>query len=324
MILDLTYGHPLFLEPYWEAMSRESLAKLEMEPHHGIAYGKEGGEDSLVEAIRSIHCQVGNADAWADHTVVVGNGASQILHAALQALSTERVYARRPYFFRFPIQTEMAGRDWACDPRFADTELVTLPSNPDNELYEPHPHPKIKIHDLCYNWPQYTSVVNYDADVMVFSLAKAIGHAGSRIGWAICKNPDHARAISHQVELLSGGVSIEAQARARLLLSQQANLLVLMRYGAQGDSVFSFGKKELESRWQALLALSHPKLKILNRSGMFAWCEYDSENPYSELLKDYKIKATYGGICGGGEKTLRLNVGCRRDSFDELIRRLSG
>lgn len=64
-------------------------------------------------------------------------------------------------------------------------EFVTSPNNPDGLLKKAvleGPHAKA-INDHAYFWPHYTAIpAPADEDVMIFSLSKLTGHAGSRFG----------------------------------------------------------------------------------------------------------------------------------------------
>lgn len=70
-------------------------------------------------------------------------------------------------------------------------EVVNSPNNPDGTIREAvlakvnrSAEGKL-IHDLAYYWPQYTPITGAaDHDIMLFTLSKCTGHAGSRIGWA--------------------------------------------------------------------------------------------------------------------------------------------
>lgn len=65
-------------------------------------------------------------------------------------------------------------------------EMVTSPNNPDGLLRQPVVNkPKgTAIYDLAYYWPQYTPITScLDHDMMIFTLSKCTGHAGSRIGY---------------------------------------------------------------------------------------------------------------------------------------------
>lgn len=53
------------------------------------------------------------------------------------------------------------------------------------------------LYDLAYNWPQFTSSCNQtlDHDTMIFTASKMSGHAGSRFGWALVKDPEQAELM---------------------------------------------------------------------------------------------------------------------------------
>ena len=64
-------------------------------------------------------------------------------------------------------------------------EFVTSPNNPDGQLNKVVLHgPNVKaIHDRVYYWPYFTPITGpADEDIMVFSISKLTGHAGSRFG----------------------------------------------------------------------------------------------------------------------------------------------
>lgn len=65
-------------------------------------------------------------------------------------------------------------------------EIVTSPNNPDGSLRKAVVNDKragILIHDLAYYWPQYTSISSpADHDIMLFTVSKCTGHAGTRLG----------------------------------------------------------------------------------------------------------------------------------------------
>ena len=64
-------------------------------------------------------------------------------------------------------------------------EFVTSPNNPDGQLNKAVLHgSNVKtIHDHAYYWPHFTAIpAPADGDVMVFTLSKLTGHAGSRFG----------------------------------------------------------------------------------------------------------------------------------------------
>lgn len=64
--------------------------------------------------------------------------------------------------------------------------MVTSPNNPDGVCRKPVVKREggMVVYDLAYYWPHYTPIISpADYDVMLFTLSKATGHAGSRVGY---------------------------------------------------------------------------------------------------------------------------------------------
>lgn len=64
-------------------------------------------------------------------------------------------------------------------------EFVTSPNNPDGQLNEAVLQGRnVKaIYDRAYYWPHFTAIpAPADEEVMLFTLSKLTGHAGSRFG----------------------------------------------------------------------------------------------------------------------------------------------
>ena len=64
-------------------------------------------------------------------------------------------------------------------------EFVTAPNNPDGRLNKAVLQgPNVKtIYDRAYYWPHFTPIpAPADEDLMIFTLSKLTGHAGSRFG----------------------------------------------------------------------------------------------------------------------------------------------
>lgn len=68
-------------------------------------------------------------------------------------------------------------------------ELVTSPNNPDGALRRPQlvGEGRFPVFDLAYYWPHFTPITGpMEEDIMMFTLSKLTGHAGSRIG-SVCR-----------------------------------------------------------------------------------------------------------------------------------------
>lgn len=314
--LDLRLGNPDFLRPYWRDLARwESSGHTTIPPDVGISYEKDSGNPALRREILRIHSLVGNVSPDGC-SLIVGQGATQLIVAALRSLPGTQVGLQAPYYFMFPDLIRSTGKEISPTP---DIDIVVDPSNPLNVRASGAMAP-VQIHDLSYNWPTYGQVFKAQSDIMICSMAKATGHCASRIGWAFVRDPAVAQKMLWQIELSTGGVAYEAQMRAAKLLSDQAETI------ENGEvSVFRFGNSELEERWSILIAKNTSNLAPINYSGMFAWCTYPDrgQGAAAAFSDDFNALTVPGPRCGGDAGHLRINMGCSRDLFDELIRRIS-
>ena len=329
--IDLAIGNPAFLQTFWQ----DHHSYQETVSYQDMDYEREGGRESLKQAIRNLHAKVGNAITQ-DRHIVIGNGATQLLVATMQAMRVQygqnAFRAQAPYYFRLPQLARSSGGEWR---RSRGHEIVTLPGNPDNRRYEPLEAPQgtHRILDACYAWPTYDPcTVPVDDEAVVFSLAKATGHAASRIGWGIYKDADLAAKVAKYIEITTGGVSVEAQNRAEALLEDTyvsaSDGWVMGTQPTLATSCFAEGRKVLEGRWQILNQLQHPRFKILNNYGMFGWCQLDHQVPLEGLdvvdyLQEYfGVKCVDGQFFGGVKGTFRLNFGCDEPTFQAFLKRV--
>jgi L-tryptophan--pyruvate aminotransferase len=335
-LVDLTWGNSEFLEPYWasDSIAGKTSYISALDLNHGMRYEKEGGRDTLKSTIKDLHDLIGNAYTTDKH-IVIGNGATQLLVAAINSLHEIHdlfgAYSRRPHYLRFPTLFNMAGVTRITDEALIPiakpvVEVVTAPNNPDNVFHRETKAP-FKIHDLCYNWPHFTKPIPFDKDIMIFSLAKATGHAGSRIGWALVKDKEMAEMMSFFVEMATNGISIEAQERAALLLRSQIDILDYGTTDTQ-QTVFDYGKKILDERWGIIrqVAVNKKDFKILNNSGMFAYARYGKEDMLRSVDLEFAaltgIAAVPGDLMGGKSNELRFNIGVSQEKFDAFIEAL--
>lgn len=290
--IDMSWGSPAFLIPYWETHSIKSQRRLDQ----NMAYNF-GSQSSLKDTIKAIHRQENNAAVDGKH-IVIAAGATQIILGLLTVLKNEKktssAWANPPHFSRFPRLAEFAGLDWV--KKRNSLLITTIPNNPDGASVL---HKNTDILDLTYNWPQYVNKVKqFDHPVMVFSLSKATGHASTRIGWVILEDKNLATALELYIEHSTSGLSIDSQNAAEEILKSQLNC---------DFSVFEDGRKTLQDRQNFIQDIEHLlPFKILNVSGMFLWAE-------GECPK--QIVGLDGRSLQGPEGTFRLNIGCSSENF---------
>lgn len=301
MKIDMAWGSPAFLTDYWK---KYPIKVDHIKKSHDY---KLGSSDSLKKKIHLLHKKCNNANTKNKY-IVVAAGATQILIALLSVLKdrfkARSAWANPPHFSRFPILANLAKLNWKNTPKAI--QIFSSPNNPDGIELLPYKQDssKIIILDLCYNWSQYTTTDPYffDAPIMVFSLSKATGHASTRIGWAILEDKNLAAEVEQYIEVSTGGLSIDAQVKAEQIISHQLSL-------KWEDTVFNYGKKELNRRWNTINKLN-PEFKILNNSGMFLWAEGTCPK---------EIIYLNGTHLRGREKQFRLNLGCSKKTFKSFV-----
>ncbi|KAL6007098.1 hypothetical protein ACLOJK_032594 [Asimina triloba] len=248
-------------------------------------------EPEFADEVIKLHELVGNAETQGRH-VVVGTGSTQLFQAALFALSPPdalepmSVVSAAPYYSSYPAVTDFLKSGlykWAGDAHAFDRdapfiELVTSPNNPDGcarQAVVKRDGGKT-VHDLAYYWPQYTPITETaDHDLMLFTVSKSTGHAGTRIGWqnrqtyhglrpsdlvllvelvrwALVKDPEVARRMTKFIELNTIGVSRDSQLRAAKILRTIREGYKSSWAGGDGERFFDYARGLMIQRWDRL------------------------------------------------------------------------
>ncbi|CAD6230081.1 unnamed protein product [Miscanthus lutarioriparius] len=238
---------------------------------HRLSYATTDGLYQSVELenhIRRLHRAVGNA-VVDDKTLVFGAGSTRLINALVHALSPDadadasppaRVVATVPYYPPYRTQTAMfdgreyrwegttaswanASRNSSDDGRFV--EFVTSPNNPDALLRTPVLRGSAVIADHAYYWPHFTHIAApADEDVMLFTMSKPSGHAGSRLGWALVRDEKVAKRAYEYVQNSIMGASRDTQLR-------MLGIVKVMLANLHGkEDIFGLGHDVMRSRWR--------------------------------------------------------------------------
>ncbi|XXG56136.1 hypothetical protein AAC387_Pa03g3633 [Persea americana] len=354
---DAESGDPLFLEPYWTQEATQSAVLVA--GWHRMSYDMADGASISSELewhIRRLHAVVGNAVAEGQF-IVFGTGSTQLLNAAVHGLSLDTsssstpvsVVASAPYYSGYREQTTFFAStnykwqgdsyQWmnASNPSMKFIEFVTSPNNPDGRLREAVlGGPFVKtIHDHAYYWPHYTAIpAPVDEDIMLFTMSKLTGHAGSRFGWALIKDESLYERVSRYVDLNTMGVSHDTQLRA-------LKLLKVVLQGGGGGEIFGYGYQVMRDRWMKLSKvlstskrISLQKLapqyctyfrKIRGPSPAYAWlrCEMEEETDCHAILKAAGIIGRSGTKFGFESRFVRLSLLKSKDDFNWLLQRIT-
>ncbi|KAF8678502.1 hypothetical protein HU200_046256 [Digitaria exilis] len=369
----LCSGNPLFLDPYWRRHAAASAVVVS--GWHRMSYTTSDATFQSVELerqIRFLHTAVGNAIVDDKH-VVFAAGSVQLINALVHALSPDandasppaRVVATAPYYPTYRTQTAMFdGREyvwggttarWANASRNSTAttdgyiEFVTSPNNPDAQLYSPVlGGSAAAIVDHAYYWPHFTHIpAPADEDVMMFTISKLSGHAGSRFGyvniysfscvrmWALIKDENVAKRAKDYVQNSIMGASRDTQ--LRMLGTMKAMLANLHTE----EDIFAFGHDAMRTRWLKLNAIvsrsrriSLQKIqpqyctyfqRIREPSPAYAWvkCEREEDvNCYDALLKANIITRS-GVYFEAGSRYTRVSLLKSDDDFEVLMERVT-
>lgn len=297
---------------------------------------------ALNKVIRSLHRQVGNAQVDG-YTIVLGTGGAGLISAAIWALTeihkqktnrnndVMRVFARTPFFgaYRnwanmYPSTTQWNASYEQWDAIDRIIEFVTTPNNPDGKVrWDPHyKSSNYVVHDMVYYWPYLTDTsYKADKDIMIFSLSKLTGHAGTRFGWALVKDKKVAQLMSNFIVRVEAHTSIDSQYRALRILQHLTD--------GNGPSFFSYLKEKLAQRWHRVMTI-FAKGPMANRFTIestpyqfYLWikCLRAEENCY-KFMEANGIMGWPGDDFGGlPGRYVRLELVLRDSAFEILLRR---
>ncbi|KAI5065004.1 hypothetical protein GOP47_0019699 [Adiantum capillus-veneris] len=342
-------GDPFLFGPFWKQNAEESTVVIPGWYRIGYQLLESSGYRSLTPAlekeIRTLHSLVGNA-VTENKYIVVGVGSMQLLNAAVAALAPNNgtpasVISAVPYYSAYRSQTERFATShyaWAGDAYIyaeqqstvngSSIEFVNTPNNPDGAIRDAvvNGSNAFVIYDLAYYWPHFTAITAArDDDVMLFTLSKVTGHAGSRLGWAIVKDYSvYSRLLKHVASLVII-TSHETQLRAtqllrtinkayskQLIAKEKVPLGLPPTYYASKGLSFHYAYATLRHRWKRLnqtletsqwlgLQLLDPSYcnffkEVTGPSPAYAWvhCKEDSDEDCETLLFQAGIIARAG------------------------------
>ncbi|KAI3785795.1 hypothetical protein L1987_44920 [Smallanthus sonchifolius] len=353
LVINLDHGDPTMYEDFWKQKGEETTVVTSSWQH--ISYFSDIKnvcwflEPVLVSAITRLHKVVGNA-VTEGRNIVVGTGSSQLYQAALYALSPPNgsdpmnVVSAAPFYSSYPLMTDYlksglhkwAGDAYEFNKEQPYIELVTSPNNPDGFTRQEvvKGDKGILIHDLAYYWPQYTPILSpADYDIMLFTVSKSTGHAGSRIGWAVVKDREIAKKMTTFIEINTIGVSKDSQIRAAKILQ------AVSENQKEAESFFDYSYKLMAERWRKireavnkteLFSLPSFPAETCSFSGRtfgqlpaFAWLKCEGEVDDCEgFLRRHKILTRGGKHFGASMKYVRISMLSRENEFKLLTDRL--
>lgn len=353
-VADADGGDPLFLEPYW--IKHAASSALLVSGWHRMSYSfgdQTSMSKELEKHIRRVHSVAKNAITEGRY-ILFGVGSTQLLNAAVYALSPDnpsspaRVVAATPYYPVYKLQTNYYRSvnfkfqgDAHLWKNSSDTgvnliEFVTSPNNPDCQLNKAVLQgPTVKtIYDHAYYWPHFTAIPSpADEDLMIFTLSKFTGHAGSRFGWAVVKDKEVYQRMLLYIQMSEIGISRETQLRALKLLK--------VALEGHGKEIFEFAFEVMKERWEKLGEVFSASRRfsiqqiapqyctffenVRGPSPAYAWVKCEREEDYDcyAVLQAANINGREGSKFGVEKRYVRLSLLKGEDDFNILLDRLT-
>jgi len=202
-------------------------------------------------------------------------------------------------------------------------EFVTHPNNPDGVLRQEYYGNNMTIYDLVYYWPSLTPnmpTYKLNKSVMIFSFTKFSGHAGSRFGWALVKDPQVASAMRVYMSFSSMGVSVDTQLRALYIIS-------VMNYnnGTILNEFFCYVSTIMASRWERLQTVFANQTQFLLESvsgTAYAWIKCPGfPSSCNQLFLDNRITGKDGSSFGT-PGYFRINLTIHDKEFELILQYL--
>lgn len=317
--LDLRLGQPTMFKAYWDGVALPPLAPINYHRYSDKPHFE------LIDTIKQIHQLHNNSNLNNSSEIIIGNGATQLLHAAIYAFK-ELKQKKEVYFYHphWPYLPHIATQNGLIlPPQHSESaakaiKIATIPNNPDNYIPNFLWSSDIIV-DACYNWPHYIPhVQQFKQSVVIFSLAKMLGLPALRIGWAVVNNKQVAKLMKFYIETNTLGVNLPTQQLANFYLKHE---LHAQQVGLQ--TAIAFGAETLKKRWESLEAAPLPfAIQNVYKNGMFLWGYLPNYNLTQRLQTKYNILALTGAQLGTSHEFARINIGGSEQDFNEFIERI--
>jgi L-tryptophan--pyruvate aminotransferase len=284
----------------------------------------------LVQEIVKLHTRVGNVRLSPGQTVVFGTGCTLLIAAVEYAYQQMHggmitVFSKRPAYESYKHQSAvLKNTTFSYDENLpAGTpilEFVCVPNNPTGESSKPIYNDSFVVYDTVYNWPGAAPITpDIDAEVVLFSLSKLTGHAGTRFGWALVKDPRVAALMTDFIDLMEVHTSIDGQRRA-------LSVLQAFNSGTVMDDFFAATGAELTARFKDLdVALfSKSGYELASVKGLpYAWVHCTRDSDCKAKFLEVGVLTRSGTFYGGTPDYLRLVVVESAAVWAKLLLRLA-
>lgn len=295
-------------------MSEYSLMNIDK------GYPPHEGDPNLIAEIKKLIARLTNKDY---KHVIITNGATNAICAALSAMSPSEIFINDRFFSLYPgIAAQFTKNVHFLNIKNSTLQnsdnsvaIVDNPSNPRGEIISNiHSVPTNKlgvIWDAAYWSPTYVPNLNSRSilphDVMVGSISKLTGINGIRIGWFATDDDELYKKAAEYITLTLCGVSALSQDLAYSILKH----VNMEKFYAESAQLIQDNKNEMAKLSQLFNGQQVPEI------GMFIYWQADKE--LINKINNLGVTFTSGTSVGGHENEIRINLGRKRHLTKNLV-----
>jgi aspartate/methionine/tyrosine aminotransferase len=323
-IINIGHGDPTIFRDWWEA--NRVLPWTDTQFPYFYEY-QEDDPVQLIAATHQFHRIFGtdSPSSW----LAYGNGSTQVIHATLYAL-TKLVAPNRKLVVGYRPPVYMLMHEYLSHCGFVevtfdltrtdlDVEIVIDPNNPTGEHRRQQSSAPYVIFDRAYNWPIYcdkvipTSIAKNH--ITVYTISKALGMGGLRLGWAFINDMDLIEEIKRAIFVIGicpNSFGMSAATKVFNLFQEDPSLS--RRYTSNL-------KSEIAARMNR--TKEYKQFEVTNTSGPYAWIRSKDGTDIAAYLFDHHgIAVKSGKYFGSTADYARLSLICSGEDFFEAMDRL--
>ena len=294
--------------------------------------GGIGIDKYIHSAILNMHNFAGNVKNPENYWIVYAQGGTQLINALIYALATINgkttpVFAQTPFYNQYQNFAEYNSNTyWNASYYQTDVadeiiEFVTAPNNPTGEMRTAYySTSKYLVYDMVYYWPTWTNIsFQADYDTMIFSLSKLTGHAGSRFGWALVKDPQVASEMRSFINLINIHTSLDTVHRAATILNAMVS--------SDGE-FFDVISNTMAERYARILPLFENQSTFTIDSvtspptWFYMWIKCEQSSDCVQVFADANMKVEDGQLFGSTSQYIRIQLTMRSADFEIFYKRL--
>lgn len=324
-IINIGHGDPIIFRNWWEQNS--IFPNIDTQDSYYYEY-QEDDPKELIDATHKFHTLFGTD--CSSSNIVYGNGSTQVIQAILYTISKR---LGRPIIVGYEPPVYMLMHEFLSHCNYVtitfdltrtdiDVEIVIDPNNPSGEHRVHKSTAPYTIFDRAYNWPIYMN--NHDPTptsdapnhITVYTISKALGMGGLRLGWAFVNDPMLYREIKRALFVIGICPNSFALQAAYLIFTRFVNDKELYKSYVNGMKREINGRRELVEHCE--------QFHVVNESGPYAWIKSkDGGDIAKQLLEKYNIKVYSGVEFGSTAEYARLSLICSESDIMGAVSRLT-